>query len=95
MTTIASLTLEIFIPASQSLKDKRRVVRSLKDRLRNRFNIAIVELDHQDVHQRAALGIVAIAAGQTQIERLFEDIRREVERNLPGDLVQAEIEILR
>ena len=93
--TIGSLTLEIFIPASQSLKDKRRVVRSLKDRLRGRFNIAIAELDHQDVHQRSTLGIVTIAAGNTQIEQLFEEVRREVERNLPGDLVQAEIEILR
>ena len=93
--TIGSLTLEIFIPASQSLKDKRRVVRSLKDRLRGRFNIAIAELDHQDLHQRATLGVVAIAAGTTQIEQLFENDRQEVERNLPGDLVQAEIEILR
>jgi hypothetical protein len=93
--TIGSLTLELFIPASQSLKDKRRVLRSLKDRLRGRFNIAVAELDYQDLHQRASLGVVAIAAGSVQIEQLFQNVRREVERNLPGDLVRAEIEILR
>lgn len=93
--TIGSLMLEIFIPGAQSLKDKRRVVRSLKDRLRNRFNVAISEIDHQDTHQRATLGIVSIANGRLQIEQLFETVRLEVERNLPGDVLQAEIEILR
>jgi hypothetical protein len=93
--TIGSILLEIFLPASQSLKDKRRVVRSLKDRLRSRFNVAVAEIDHQDTHQRATLGVVSIASGRLQIEQLFESVRAEVERNLPGDLVQAEIEILR
>ncbi len=93
--TIGSMMLEIFIPASQSLKDKRRVVRGIKDRLRSRHNVAVSEIDYQDTHQRATLGIVTIATERTQIERLFESIRAEVERNLPGDLVQAEIEILR
>lgn len=93
--TIASLMLEIFIPGSQSLKDKRRVVRSIKDRLRSHHNVAVAEVDHQDTHQRATLGIVSIATGREQIEQLFESIRLEVERNLPGHLVQAEIEILR
>jgi hypothetical protein len=93
--TIGSLMLEIFIPCSQSLKDKRRVVHSIKDRLRSHHNVAVAEIDHQDTHQRATLGVVSIATGREQIEQLFETIRHEVERNLPGDLVQAEIEILR
>lgn len=93
--TIGSILLEIFLPASQSLKDKRRVVRSLKDRLRNRYNVAVAEIDHQDTHQRATLGVVSIASERLQIEQLFEAVRAEVERNLPGDLVQAQIEILR
>lgn len=93
--TIGSILLEIFLPASQSLKDKRRVVRSLKDRLRSRYNVAVAEIDHQDTHQRATLGVVSIANERLQIEQLFESVRAEVERNLPGDLVQAQIEILR
>lgn len=93
--TIGSLMLEIHIPGSQSLKDKRRVLRSIKDRLRGRFNVAISEVDHQETHQRARLGIVSIANERFQIEQLFANVRLEVERNLPGDLVQAEIEILR
>ncbi len=92
--TVGSLRLDFHIPASQSLKDKRRVVRSLKDRLRGKYNIALAEVDFQDTHQRAALGIVSVATDRQQIERLFQNVRQEVERNLPGDLLQAEIEIL-
>ena len=91
---IGVLTLELSVPEAQSLKDKRRVVRSLKDRLRGRYNIALAEVDFQDTHQRAALGIVSVATDRQQIERLFQDVCQEVERNLPGDLLRAEIEIL-
>jgi len=93
--TIGSLMLEIHIPGSQSLKDKRRVVRSIKDRLRHHHNVAVAEIDHQDTHQRTTLGVVSIATDRGQIEQLFQSIRLEVERNLPGDLLQAEVEILR
>jgi uncharacterized protein YlxP (DUF503 family) len=93
--TIGSMMLELFIPASQSLKDKRRVVRSIKDRLHSRYNVAVAEVDHQETHQRARLGIVGITTERLQLEQLFDSIRVDVERNLPGDLVQAEIEILR
>jgi len=93
--TVGCLRLELFLPASQSLKDKRRVVRSLKDRLRGRFNISLAEVDHQDTHQRATLGIVTVATDHLQIEKVFQHVQHEVERNLPGDVLQSEIEILR
>ncbi|MEE9218687.1 MAG: DUF503 domain-containing protein [Acidobacteriota bacterium] len=93
--TIGSLRLEIFLPASRSLKDKRRVVRSLKDRLRGRYNISLAEVDHQETHQRTALGIVSIANDRQQIERLFQKLQTDVERAIPGDLLEVEIEILR
>jgi len=51
---IGLLTLEIHIPDARTLKDKRQVLRSLKDRLRSRFNVAIAELDHQDKIGRAS-----------------------------------------
>ena len=55
---IGLLTLEIHLPESHSLKDKRQVLRSLKDRLRGKFNVAVAELDGQDSWQRAVVGIV-------------------------------------
>jgi uncharacterized protein YlxP (DUF503 family) len=58
---IATLTLELAIEKAQSLKDRRRVVRSLKDKLRHSFNISIAELDDALLWNRATLGVVAIS----------------------------------
>ena len=55
---IGLLTLEIHIPDAQSLKDKRQVLRSLKDRLRAHFNVAVAELEHQELWQRSRVGVV-------------------------------------
>ena len=57
---IGLLTVEIHIPESGSLKSKRFVLRSLTDRLRKRFNIAISEVEYQDLWQRSVLGIVTV-----------------------------------
>jgi uncharacterized protein YlxP (DUF503 family) len=58
---IAKLTIEIEIPHAQSLKDRRQVVRSMKEKLRHAFNLAIAEMDEGLVWNRATLGIVAIS----------------------------------
>jgi len=52
MAAIGILTLELRLPESHSLKDKRHTVKSLKDRLRSRFNVAVAEIDFQDIWQR-------------------------------------------
>src|SRR5271169_5129587 len=65
---VGLLTLELYIPDAQSLKDKRQVLRSLKDRLRGHFNVAVAELEHQDLWQRSIVGVVGIAAGENFLE---------------------------
>jgi len=52
-TVIALLTLDVHIPEAHSLKDKRMVVRRLKDRLRSNFNVAVAEVEHQELWQRS------------------------------------------
>lgn len=83
-------TIHIHLPLSHSLKDKRRIVRSLKDRLRGRHNISLAEVDCQDLWQRAALGIAAVADGRQPLERLFEIIRADVETHVPGEILDWE-----
>ena len=56
---IAFLTLELHIEAAQSLKDKRQVLRSLKDRLRASFNVSVAELDPSPIWNRATIGVVS------------------------------------
>ncbi|RZU40618.1 DUF503 domain-containing protein [Edaphobacter modestus] len=71
---IARLTLEIEIPHAQSLKDRRQVVRSLRDRLRHAFNLAIAELDTGEVWNRATLGIAVISGSRSYLTGQLQQI---------------------
>ncbi|MBZ5532446.1 MAG: DUF503 domain-containing protein [Acidobacteriia bacterium] len=73
---IAYLTLEIRIEAAHSLKDKRQVVRSLKDRLRNAFNVSVAEIDVTDLWQRATLGVVSISGSRDYLEGLMRNVEQ-------------------
>lgn len=74
---IAYLTLELRIEAAHSLKDKRQVVRSLKDRLRNSFNVSVAEMEATDLWQRATLGVVSISDSRDYLEGLMRNVERE------------------
>ncbi len=89
---IGLLTLEIHIADARSLKDKRQVLRSLKDRLRAHFNVAVAELDHQDVWQRSRVGIVSISGHGKDLEESLSAIAAESERMLGRDLISQETE---
>jgi uncharacterized protein YlxP (DUF503 family) len=91
---IGLLTLEIHIPDARSLKDKRQVIRSLKDRLRAHFNVAVAELEHQDVWQRAVIGVVTISSDTRHLEQSLQAILAASENVLGRDLAGSEIEIL-
>lgn len=88
--TIGLITFEIHLPAARSLKDKRQVVRRLKDRLRSRFNVAVIEReDHADLRQRARLAVVSLSDRRERLDSLFESLRREVESQLPGQIIDS------
>jgi uncharacterized protein YlxP (DUF503 family) len=90
--TIGLCTIELFIPAAQSLKDKRRVLKSLIQRLRNRHNISVAEVEHQDLWQRSGIAIAAVASSQKPIDALFQGILREIESALPGHIVNHDVD---
>ena len=89
---VGLLTLEIHIPDARSLKDKRQVLRSLKDRLRARFNVAAAEIDHQDSWQRAVIGVVTLAGDRPRVEQVLQMAEKEAANLLGADLVGAEVE---
>jgi uncharacterized protein YlxP (DUF503 family) len=68
--------LELHLPGSRSLKDKRQDVRSLVERLRHRLTVLVVETDHQELHQRAGLAVAALAtdaeAARGTVQRAFD-----------------------
>jgi uncharacterized protein YlxP (DUF503 family) len=90
---IGLLSVELHIPYAQSLKDKRMVLRRVKDRLQ-KFNVAVAEVEYQDVWQRAGLGIVAISTTTVHVERELQTVADEIERVEPGLITRTEIEFL-
>ncbi|MGH9347643.1 MAG: DUF503 domain-containing protein [Vicinamibacterales bacterium] len=90
---VGLLSVELFIPGAQSLKDKRMVVRSIKDRLK-KFNVAVAEVAHQDVWQRAGLGIVAISTTTEHVDRELAAVADEIERVEPGLVTRTDVEFL-
>jgi uncharacterized protein len=92
--TIALLSLELFLPASQSLKEKRMVLRRLKDRL-GAFNVSVAEVAHQDLWQRAGLGVVTVASSDEMAEKTLTSVLSEIERLEPGLVTASQVEYLK
>ncbi|MEW6446714.1 MAG: bifunctional adenosylcobinamide kinase/adenosylcobinamide-phosphate guanylyltransferase [Bacillota bacterium] len=68
------LTAELFMPGTSSLKEKRHRLKSLRERLRLRFNVAVAEVGHQDSWQRATLAVAAVAGKAAQVHRVFQEV---------------------
>ena len=91
---VGLLTLELHIPEAQSLKDKRQVVRSLKDRLRRHFNVAVAELEYQDVWSRAIIGVVTLSNAEQHVEESLQLVLEDASRQLGRMLVNHVVEVL-
>jgi uncharacterized protein YlxP (DUF503 family) len=75
---VVILTWELRVPGCRSLKEKRTVVRSLKDRLRHRFNVSVAETDFQDVHDRAELTAALVASDGKLVDSIVDQMDRFV-----------------
>jgi uncharacterized protein len=71
---IGALRVEVLVPGAQSLKDKRQVIRSLKDRVRAAFNCSIAEVGFQDKWQRAALGVAVVGTDVPYVRGALDEI---------------------
>ena len=94
---IAFLTVELSIEHAQSLKDKRQVVRSLKDRLRAQFNIAVAELDASGLWNRATIGVVSVSDSRDYLDGLMQNVERQTIRianNNGADVSDSFVEYL-
>ncbi|MBN1561267.1 DUF503 domain-containing protein [candidate division KSB1 bacterium] len=91
---IGSLQVELLIPDSTSLKEKRMVLTSIKKRLQNKFNISVVELDHQDLWQRASLGVVMAANEQQRVRAAMDKILNFIDDQENSQVIDFQIEII-
>jgi uncharacterized protein YlxP (DUF503 family) len=91
---VGLLTLELHLPDAQSLKDKRQVLRSLKDRLRANFNVAVAELDFEDTWQRSVVGVVTLSNEEQHVEEALQKVLAEADRVLGPVLVSHAFDLL-
>ena len=90
---VGLLSIELHLAGARSLKDKRATLRRLKDRVR-RLNVALAEVDHHDLRQRAGLGAVSIGVDREIAERTLDGVLAEIDRVEPGLIVRREVEWL-
>lgn len=90
---VGLLSIELYLPEAHSLKDKRMVVRAVKDRLRH-HNVAVAEVAHQDLWQRAGLAVVTVSGEQEPADRTLASALDELERTHPGLVTRTAIEWL-
>ena len=91
---VGLLTLELHIPDAQSLKDKRQVLRSLKDKLRREFNVAVAEMEHHDTWQRSVVGVVTISNEEKHVAEVLQKVLDEADRILGSFLIGQKFEIV-
>jgi uncharacterized protein len=94
---VAKLTLELSIPHAQSLKDRRQVVRSLKDKLRHGFNVGVAELDDAALWNRATLGIVAISSSVPYLTGQMQEVDNALHRltnTLGAEILESWVDML-
>ena len=91
---VGLLTLELHLAEAQSLKDKRQVLRRLKERLRAHFNVAVAELDFEDTWQRSVVGVVTLSNEEQHVEESLQKVLAEADRLLGPLLVSHAVDLL-
>ncbi|MGH9591010.1 MAG: DUF503 domain-containing protein [Terracidiphilus sp.] len=89
---VAQLTLELRIEHARSLKDRRQVVRSVKDQLRQGFNVSVAEMDEAVTWQSATIGVVAVSRSRDYLHGLMDEVERAARRmatELGADLADS------
>jgi uncharacterized protein YlxP (DUF503 family) len=92
MPAIGVLTLEIYVEHSHSLKDKRHVIKSLKDRLRERFNVSVAEIDFLDSWQNSVVAAVTVSKDRVHAEQVLQAVETHAASVLGGALAGSSVE---
>jgi uncharacterized protein len=87
-------TIELFLGDSQSLKDKRQILSSLKDRLRQKFNLSVAEIDAQDLWQKGVLALACVANDGRYVNQVLDQAQNMIKSDPIVEIVQSRIELL-
>lgn len=87
-------TVELYIATAHSLKEKRSVIKSLMERIKNKFNVSIAEIDYQDSWQRAVIGIAAVSNESIHVNQTINNVVKFIENTDQYEVVDVSIEII-
>ena len=90
---VGSLRVRLLVRESRSLKDKRQVVRSIKDRLRNEFNVSVAEVEAEDHRQLAVLGLAMVGNEARHVKAVFEQIVAALRVHPIAEMLDHEVEV--
>jgi len=91
---IGTLKVTLYIPESGSLKSKRRVLRSIKDRLRSQFNVSVAEVEHHDLWQKTAIAVALVTKDRKHADQSLQKILNRIESYRLAEVIGVEREIL-
>ena len=95
MTIVVGLcTIEMFIPDSLSLKDKRQVLSSMKDRLHDKFNVSVAEVGEQDLWQKSVLGLACVSNDGRHANQVLDQALNFVRSHPSIEIIQSRVELL-
>lgn len=91
---VGIVRIELHVPGASSLKDKRSVVRALKEKIRHRVQAAVAEVDHQDLWQRATLGVSVVSGERRQVDELLQSVRRLVDATYEAQVLDWQEQVV-
>ena len=91
--TVGTLYLDLLVPDGQSLKEKRSVLKSVKDQLRQQFNIAVAEVEEQDRWQRAGLGVATVGSDRRYVNGLLSQVVEWIRASRLVELIDYQLEL--
>lgn len=91
---IGTCLLEFHLSACHSLKEKRMFLNRLKARIAARFNVAVAEVQYQDLWQRSVVAVVSVSTSRRVLDSVFQKLVQEVESSTDGELLRYEVEYL-
>jgi uncharacterized protein YlxP (DUF503 family) len=90
---VALERFDLRIPACHSLKEKRHVVKTLTNAIRSSFNVSVAEVEHQDLWQRAALGVAAVGAQEYHLRKVLHEVEKLVDRWAEVEVISTDLSV--
>ena len=88
---VALERFDLRIRESHSLKQKRHVVKTLTNNIRSTFNVSVAEVDHQDLWQRAAIGVAAVGSQEYHLRKVLHEVEKYVDRQTEVEVIETEL----